>query len=65
MGRDSPKLGRSTNHVKSTVFGEVSIGGPILALACGESHCLARSATKVRYIKYMVATIKTTETIRL
>ena len=65
MGRDSPKLGRSTNHVKSTMFGEVSIGEPILALACGEDHCLARSATKVRYTQYMVETIKTTEMIRL
>ena len=61
MGCGSVKLGRSTNDVKSTVFGEVSIGEPILALACGRDHCLARSATKVRYTQCMVATIATTE----
>ena len=49
MGYGSCWLGRSTSHVKATMFGEVPMGERILAMACGASHCLALSSSKARY----------------
>ena len=48
------QLGRPTSNTVSTTFGQVSIVEPILELACGMVHCLARTAERVRYARLMV-----------
>ena len=52
FGYTCAQLGRSTRRVPAIMFGEVPITEPILAMACGSSHCLAMSASKVRYAIY-------------